>query len=147
MLSTEGLPSVNTVKIGLTHLNDYLSKKRDIIEPAIVPFPKMDYKNILMLGYYRNPLNHVYFNEGVIIVSMLSFGGDRAWSNSISPGVNIEELFERTVFLADLLKREEVLKERISLKTRHVFENILNYMLERKVLQKDSANNLSLKSS
>jgi len=73
MLSTEGLPTTNTLKIGLTHLYDYLNRRRDIIEPAIVPFPKMDYKNVLMLAYYRNPLNHVYFNEGVILASMLSF--------------------------------------------------------------------------
>lgn len=78
MLSTEGLPSVNTLKIGLTHLKDYLSRRRDIYEPLIKP--KVDYKNILMLGYYRNPLNYVYFNEGVILVSVLSFGGDKAWN-------------------------------------------------------------------
>ncbi len=30
----------------------------------------MDYKNVLMLAYYRNPLNYVYFNEGVILCSM-----------------------------------------------------------------------------
>jgi hypothetical protein len=71
MLSTEGLPTTNTLKIGLTHLHDYLHKKRDIYGPLIT---HTDYKNILMLGYYRNPLNHVYFNEGAIVVSIISFG-------------------------------------------------------------------------
>jgi len=85
MLSTEGLPSVNTLKIGLTHLHDYLSRRRDIYEPAVT---KQDQKNILMLGYYRNPLNHVYFNEGVIIVSAFSFGSENAWGGL--EGVNID---------------------------------------------------------
>jgi hypothetical protein len=40
--------------------------------PRIVP--QVDYKNILMLTYYRNPLNPIFFNEGVIFVSMLSLG-------------------------------------------------------------------------
>jgi glycerol-3-phosphate O-acyltransferase len=94
-----------------------LSKRRDIIEPSIVPYPKMDYKNILMLGYYRNPLNHVYFNEGVIIVSLLSFNDAQlVWKS----GVTVDELFERASFLASILKREEVLKDRIS--NRPVFD-------------------------
>lgn len=69
-ITTEGLPSSNTVKIGLTHLNDYLDKKRDIIFPKIIP--NVDYKNILMLWYYRNPLNHIFFNEGCLLASILS---------------------------------------------------------------------------
>src|SRR5688572_14590686 len=63
-LATDGLPSQNTNKIGIQHLNEYLDRKRDIIEPKIVPHK--DYKNYLMLGYYRNPLNHIFFNEGCI---------------------------------------------------------------------------------
>jgi hypothetical protein len=87
MLSTEGLPSVNTLKIGLTHLHDYLKKRRDIIEPGIIP--KVDYKNILMLGYYRNPLNFVYFNEGCILVSMLSFPNkEEVWNTTIGVDSN-----------------------------------------------------------
>lgn len=34
-LSTYGLPSVNTLKIGLQHLGDYLVKKRDIYAPKV----------------------------------------------------------------------------------------------------------------
>lgn len=107
MLSTEGLPSTNTLKIGLTHLKDYLNRRRDIVEPAIVPFPKMDYKNVLMLGYYRNPLNHVYFNEGVVAVSMLSFADKQPWTDL--SGIIADALYQRASFLANLLKREEVI--------------------------------------
>lgn len=63
-----------------------------------------------MLGYYRNTLSFIFFNEGVIVVSMLSFGIDRAWS---SEGLPLDEVFDRAGFLSDLLKREETLKERI----------------------------------
>ena len=34
-LATDGLPSQNTNKIGIQHLNEYLDRKRDIIEPKI----------------------------------------------------------------------------------------------------------------
>jgi glycerol-3-phosphate O-acyltransferase len=82
-----------------------LVKKRDIMQPSITP--NVDYKNFLMLGYYRNPINHIFFNEGLIVVSIYSFGHDQAWKN----GVSIDALYERTVFLSNLLRREEVLKE------------------------------------
>ena len=132
MLSTEGLPSTNTLKIGLTHLKDYLNHRRDIIEPGIIPYPKMDYKNILMLGYYRNPLNHVYFNEGVISVSMLSFSDKKPWDEL--SGITPDDLYQRAAFLSSLLKREEVLKHRLH-HSREAFDQTLQYMLQRKVLQ------------
>ncbi len=53
-LSTYGLPSVNTLKIGLQHLGDYLEKKRDIWAPKV---QGKNYNNYMMLAYYRNPLN------------------------------------------------------------------------------------------
>lgn len=56
-----------------------------------------------MLGYYRNPINHIFMNEGLIVVSIQSFGNDKAWTN----GVSVDELYERTIFIAKLLKREE----------------------------------------
>jgi len=80
-MSGEGLPNANTTKIGIQHLSDYIDKKRDILEPNVIP--KVDYKNFLMLGYYRNPLNHVFFNEGLIIVSIYSYGIDQAWTEGV----------------------------------------------------------------
>ena len=77
--TTEGLPSENTLKIGLKHLNEYLTKKRDIIIP-LTNVAVNDFNNYLMLGYYRNPLNFIFYNEGVIITSMIAFGYDRAWN-------------------------------------------------------------------
>jgi hypothetical protein len=64
----------------------------------------MDYSNYIMLCYYRNALNYIFFNESVIVCSMFSFG-DQIWEK----GVDYEELFMRSYYLADLIKREEVL--------------------------------------
>lgn len=63
-----------------------------------------DPKNYIMLAYYRNPLNQLFFAEGIIIVSMYSLGEKIAWKE----GVSIEDLFKQSCFLAGLLLREEV---------------------------------------
>jgi len=48
-----GLPGRNTIKIGLEHLNGYLENKSGIYSPDV----EKDLGNIIMLTYYRNPLN------------------------------------------------------------------------------------------
>jgi len=84
-----------------------------------------------MLNYYRNPINHVFFNESLIVCALLSFGVDTVWKN----GVNKDELFVRTCYLADLIKREEVLQKTITPKTRQVFDDTLNFMQSQRLLQ------------
>ena len=79
-----------------------------------------------MLGYYRNPINFIFFNESLIVCSLYSFGLENAWQN----GVGLTELFERTCFLSNLIRREEVLPERITIKTRGVFDKLLSFMEE-----------------
>jgi len=59
-----------------------------------------------MLAYYRNALNFVFFNESIIVCAMLSQGIEVAWNT----GMGLEELFKRSIYLAELLKREEVIK-------------------------------------
>ena len=100
-LSTYGLPSVNTLKIGLNHLADYVDWKRDIVMPKV---GGKDFKNLMMLAYYRNPLNQIFFNEGIIIVSMFAFGEESVWKS----GVDIDKMFEKACFLSNLLAMEEV---------------------------------------
>lgn len=63
-----------------------------------------------MLAYYRNALNFVFFNESIIVCAVLSQGLDVAWKT----GMDIEELFKRTNYLSELLKREEVLHKRLT---------------------------------
>ena len=118
-----GLPSQNTLKIGLKHLDDYIVQKRNIYMPKVV---EGSYHNFIMLGYYRNPLNFVFFNESIIVCSLFSFGMETAWTN----GVPLEALFERACYLSELIKREEVLKKRITAKDRSVFDQLLKFMQE-----------------
>ena len=63
-----------------------------------------------MLNYYRNPLNNFFFHESLIVCSILSFGVDNVWKN----GVNVDELFMRTCYLSNLLKREEQQEDEIT---------------------------------
>jgi len=52
------------VQKGTFHLNETVGKKKDIFQPRVIP--KVDYKNILLLAYYRNNLIHLFINEAFI---------------------------------------------------------------------------------
>lgn len=73
-----------------------------------------NYQNYIMLAYYRNALNYVFFQESLIVCAIMSQGINKAWKE----GMDTDELFKRTCYLAELIKREEVLKERFSPKNR-----------------------------
>ena len=116
-----GLPHQNTVQLGLKHLEDYIIHKRNIYKPKVA---ENGYQNYIMLGYYRNTLNFVFFNEAMILCSLQSQGVQVAWKD----GMPINELFKRSVYLSEVLKREEVLKDRITLKTRDYFDSLITFM-------------------
>ena len=122
-LSDSGLPDSTTLTIGLKHLRDFLVKKRDIIMPKVTfgTDQNVDNSSYIMLNYYRNPLNHVFFKESLIVCSLMSFGVEGLWRE----GVNVDELFHRTCYLANLLKREEVQQTQITAQTRDVFDKVL----------------------
>jgi glycerol-3-phosphate O-acyltransferase len=82
------------------------------------------YQNYIMLAYYRNALNFVFFNESIIVCAILSQGIDVAWKD----GMNLEELFKRTCYLAELLKREEVIEKRLKPVYRAFFDETLEFM-------------------
>lgn len=57
--------SVNRgVSNAMTLLTEFVKKKRDVFEPSVSP--KVDYKNIIMLAYYKNTLVHVFLKEMII---------------------------------------------------------------------------------
>lgn len=66
-----GLPNEQTLKIGLYHLKDYIVHKRNIYMPQV---SEGNYQNYIMLAYYRNPLNFIFFHESIIVCSIMSFG-------------------------------------------------------------------------
>jgi glycerone phosphate O-acyltransferase/fatty acyl-CoA reductase len=131
-ITTDGvLPSQYSLKIGLTHLGDYIVKNRNIYSPKVqIVNHKQDFSNYIMLCYYRNALNYVFFNESVVVCSMFSFG-EGMWDK----GVDYEELFTRACFLADLIKREEVLKDRINKQNRAYFDELVAFMQEQRLVQ------------
>jgi len=83
-----------------------------------------------MLGYYRNALNFVFFNESVIICALFSVGVETAWKE----GISLEELFSRSCFLANLLKREEVLKDKITTENREYFDTLIKFMQSQRII-------------
>ena len=56
-----------------------------------------DYSNIMLLGYYRNALNYVFFNESIIVCSLFSLGAEEIWQT----GTSIDVLFERACYLSE----------------------------------------------
>ncbi len=61
-----------SVKNAVNLLDTIVNRKKDIFELSISP--KYDYKNILLLSYYRNNLMHVFFLESVVACALTSFG-------------------------------------------------------------------------
>lgn len=130
--SDGGLPTATTLKAGLKHLDDYIMKKRNMYMPRVEP-NSHDFSNYIMLWYYRNPLNFVFFNESLIVCSIYSFKNEQIWNT----GVDVNALYEKVTFLANLLKREEVLKQTFSDDEagKHYFEHVLKFMQDQRLLE------------
>ena len=97
------------VRNAINHLEAIISKtKKDIFELSVSP--KVDYKNILLLSYYRNTLIHVFAMEAFVACSMSAFGHQLAWKE----GVSIDRLWEETQFLMRLLQKEFILKDLVA---------------------------------
>ena len=122
-----GLPGKHTLQIGLEQLDSYVTNKAGIYEPKLI---KGDYQNYIMLMYYRNPLNQVFFNEAIVLVSMHSFGLEQEWQQ----GIDLSQLFERSCFISDLLKKEEFVKKRINKHDRDFFNSVIQFMKQKRIL-------------
>ena len=114
------------VKKGTYHLNETVGSKKDIIEPRVTP--NVDYKNILLLSYYRNNLIHLFINEAFITWSLFGFGFETAWTI----GVTIEQLWEKSNLIWRLQRNEFVLTNKFE--TLSDFEKVLNFMIHNKTL-------------
>ena len=100
--------STVAVKMALSHLSTLLNQKKDIFHPLVSA--KADYKNILMLSYYRNSLLHVFFSESLIVCSLMAFGHDVSYKE----GISLDRLYEEVVFLQGLLSRELAVKQQMT---------------------------------
>lgn len=97
-------PTKNTVRNALSHLKSFIETKKDVFSPQVKA--NRDYKNILMLAYYRNGLIHIFLNESYIAASLLSFGNQTAETQ----GVSIGRLWDQTEFLANVLRDEFMIR-------------------------------------
>lgn len=122
-LSTD-LPSI-VVKTGLSHLDQYLERKKDVFHPSFSA--KQEYKNVILLSYYRNVLGHLFFNEALVACSLASFGYELAWKE----GVTFERLWEKVKFLQTLMGAEYLVRMRLTDNNIHEF---LDMMIKRKTL-------------
>ncbi|CAI2365141.1 unnamed protein product [Moneuplotes crassus] len=111
----------------MTLLGEFVKKKRDVFEPMVSP--KVDYKNILMLAYYKNSLVHIFLKEMIIGVSFLGFGKDTIKLS----GVSKERVWNKVQFLSKMLDGVFV-QDSIKITDYDDFEKTLKLMEERKIL-------------
>ena len=71
-MSLNNKPSKNTIRTSLGYLKSFIETKKDVFSPQVKA--NKDYKNILMLAYYRNGIIHMFVNEAYIAASLLAFG-------------------------------------------------------------------------
>jgi glycerol-3-phosphate O-acyltransferase len=119
LMSDQGLPGSLSVQAGLKHLKGSIMQRNSFYMPKV---DGEDYNSYIMLAYYRNPINYIFFNESLVVCSLFSFGIEKTWHS----GVDLDLLFERVCFLSDLIKREEVLEHRITKNTRNVFDSVID---------------------
>ena len=103
-MSLNAKPTKVSVKNSLGYLKSFIETKKDVFSPQVKA--NKDYKNILMLAYYRNGLIHMFLNEAYIAVSLLAFGE----STAESQGVLLNRLWDQTEFLTNILRDEFIVR-------------------------------------
>lgn len=103
--------------------------KKDVFSPYVKA--NMDYKNILMLAYYRNNLVHLFLNEAYIATTLQAFGDQI----SMTQGITVKRLWEQTSFLIGVLKDEFIVRNQIS--NFDEFQETLAFMQQRKFITLD----------
>jgi 1-acyl-sn-glycerol-3-phosphate acyltransferase len=114
------------VKKGTFHLNETVTKTKDTFELRVVP--KVEYKNILLLSYYRNNLIHIFIYEALISCSMYGFGDNK----SQVEGIDKDELYEKVFFISNLMRNEFIYDG--NYKHYDGFNKMLQLMIDNKTL-------------
>jgi glycerol-3-phosphate O-acyltransferase len=122
------------IQKAIEQLGESVGKKKDYFEPKVVP--KVDYKNILLLAYYRNNLIHVFINEAIIAISLFGYGIEKAWNE----GVSRNDLWDKVVFVSTLLRNEFVLTT--NFKTITDYNIVLDLLLSNNTLKELDDGNL-----
>ncbi len=67
-------PSTLVIRTSLSYLKDFVEKKQEGNGSLIKM--KSEFKDVMMLSYYRNNLVHLFINEAYIACAILAFGHD-----------------------------------------------------------------------
>jgi len=113
------------LKLGTKHMSQCFKKAKDVLDNKISV--NQDFDSILLLHYYRNGIVHLFVNEALIACSLKGFKKEE-----IEEGVPLEELWEKTKFLAELLSNEYMIEKRLS--TFERFEEVIHFMVDRGTL-------------
>lgn len=88
------------VRSAIKLLDKIIMRKKDMFGLSVTP--KVDYKNILLLSYYRNALLNTFADESVMACALVGFGHHIAWKE----GIQKERLYEEFTFLSELFAKE-----------------------------------------
>jgi len=108
------MPSRNVIKNNLNiYLKGFIDNKRSMLEPSVSP--NKDYKNILMLSYYRNTLVHHFLLDSYVVISLLSKFNQTPQTK--------DAIWKDVAFLAETFQYEFI--KRNVLPSKEEFENVL----------------------
>lgn len=95
------------IQASLKYIGRFVESKRDIFEPSVSA--KKDYKNIIMLSYYRSNLIHVFIHDAEISGAILGLSN----IHDISKGISTDLIWEKFQYLQNLLSEEFVVRKSI----------------------------------
>ncbi|EAS00429.1 male sterility protein (macronuclear) [Tetrahymena thermophila SB210] len=105
-----------------------LKTKKNVFELEVTS--DTEYKNVLMLSYYRNQIVHLFILEAIVCVALTAFGPNVAFKE----GVSLERIWEESSFLIELFEREYVLPN-VPKTLEQFSKTLLAKMIELKVLK------------
>lgn len=94
------------VRSAIKLLDKIIMRKKDMFGLQVTP--KRDYKNILLLSYYRNALLNTFADEGFLACALVAFGHHIAWKE----GIDKKRLEEEYFFLSQILSREFIIERK-----------------------------------
>lgn len=110
-------------------MDRFVDRKRNIFEPSVSA--KKDYKNIVMLAYYRSNLIHVFIHDAEIAGAILGLSN----IHDISKGVSTDLIWDKFLYLQTLLSEEFVVRK--SIKTKEQFNQALTFLEDRNQFKLD----------
>lgn len=112
------------VRSAIKLLDKIIMRKKDMFGLSVTP--KVDYKNVLLLSYYRNALLNTFADEAIMACALVGFGHHIAWKE----GIEKQRLFEEFNFLSEMFEKEFIFHKSAEL--------VFNKMRDLAVLKEDN---------